>query len=65
MSKINYNITKIRAFVFDVDGVLSPSVVPMSEDGRPARMVNVKDGFALKQAVRDRKSTRLNSSHFL
>ena len=52
MSKINYNITKIRAFVFDVDGVLSPSVVPMSEDGRPARMVNVKDGFALKQAVR-------------
>lgn len=52
MSKINYNITKIRAFVFDVDGVLSPTVVPMSEDGRPARMVNVKDGFALKQAVR-------------
>jgi len=52
MSKINYNITKIRAFVFDVDGVLSPNVVPMSDDGRPVRMANVKDGFALKHAVR-------------
>ncbi|MBJ2183260.1 MAG: HAD hydrolase family protein [Muribaculaceae bacterium] len=52
MSKIDYNITCIRAFVFDVDGVLSPTVVPMREDGRPARMANVKDGFAIKQAVR-------------
>ena len=38
--------------MFDVDGVLSPTVVPMREDGRPARMANVKDGFAIKQAVR-------------
>lgn len=52
MSKINYDIRKIRAFAFDVDGVLSPAVVPMDADGRPARMANVKDGFALKQAVR-------------
>lgn len=50
--KINYDLRKIRAFVFDVDGVLSPTVVPMLPDGRPARMANVKDGFALKQAVR-------------
>lgn len=52
MSKINYDIRKIRAFAFDVDGVLSPAVVPMDADGRPARMANVKDGFAMKEAVR-------------
>lgn len=51
MSKIPYDLSKIRAFVFDVDGVLSPSVVPVGEDGKPRRMANVKDGFALKQAV--------------
>ncbi|MBP3639638.1 MAG: 3-deoxy-D-manno-octulosonate 8-phosphate phosphatase, partial [Muribaculaceae bacterium] len=52
MSKINYDLSRIRAFVFDVDGVLSPTVVPMLDDGRPARMANVRDGFALKEAVR-------------
>lgn len=51
MSKIPYDLGQIRAFVFDVDGVLSPSVVPTAEDGRPRRMANVKDGFALKQAL--------------
>lgn len=35
-----------------MDGVLSPTVVPMADDGRPMRMANVKDGFALKHAVR-------------
>lgn len=52
MSRINYDLSRIRAFVFDVDGVLSPVVVPMLDDGRPARMANVRDGFALKEAVR-------------
>ena len=28
MSGINYDLTKIRGFAFDVDGVLSPSVIP-------------------------------------
>ncbi|MDE6498388.1 MAG: HAD hydrolase family protein [Muribaculaceae bacterium] len=51
MSKIPYELAYIKAFVFDVDGVLSPSVVPTTDDGRPQRMANVKDGFALKQAV--------------
>lgn len=51
MSKINYDLSRIKAFVFDVDGVLSPNTVPMTPDGLPARMLNVKDGFALRQAV--------------
>ena len=50
MSRINYDLTKIRAIAFDVDGVLSPSTIPMNEDGTPLRMVNIKDGYALQLA---------------
>lgn len=52
MSGINYNLTKIKAFAFDVDGVLSPSVIPMSPQGEPLRMANIKDGYALQLAVK-------------
>ncbi len=52
MSSINFDLSKIRAFAFDVDGVLSPSTIPMSEAGEPLRMVNVKDGYALQLAVK-------------
>ncbi len=50
---MDYNLTKIRAMAFDVDGVLSPSTVPMTPEGDPLRMVNVKDGFALQLAVKN------------
>ncbi len=50
MSAIDYDLTKIRGIVFDLDGVLSPSVVATDEDGRPMRMSNVKDGYAIHQA---------------
>lgn len=52
MSGINYDLKKIRAFAFDVDGVLSPSVIPMDEDGNPMRMANIKDGYALQLAAK-------------
>lgn len=52
MSKIAYNLNKIKAVAFDVDGVLSPSTVPMSENGEPMRMANIKDGYALQLAVK-------------
>ena len=45
---INYDLTKIRALVFDVDGVLSAETVPMSAEGEPMRTVNIKDGYALQ-----------------
>ena len=44
MSAIDYDLSKIKAFVFDVDGVLSPSTIPLSQEGEPMRMVNIKDG---------------------
>ncbi len=52
MSKINYDLTKIKGIVFDVDGVLSPSTIPLGADGVPMRMVNIKDGYALQLAVK-------------
>ncbi|MCM1331661.1 MAG: HAD hydrolase family protein [Bacteroides sp.] len=52
MSKVNYDLTQIKAIAFDVDGVLSPSTIPLGNDGIPARMVNIKDGFALQLAVK-------------
>lgn len=52
MSKIDYDLKKIKAVVFDIDGVLSPSVVPMGSDGVPQRMANLKDGYALQLAVK-------------
>lgn len=52
MSTINYDLSKIKAFIFDVDGVLSPNIVPVSEEGVPMRMANVKDGYAIHMALR-------------
>jgi 3-deoxy-D-manno-octulosonate 8-phosphate phosphatase (KDO 8-P phosphatase) len=48
---ISYDLTTIKALVFDVDGVLSSSMVPMQEDGQPVRTLNIKDGYALRLAV--------------
>lgn len=45
MSTINYDLKKIKALVFDVDGVLSANVIPMSSEGEPLRTVNIKDGY--------------------
>lgn len=41
----------IRAFVFDVDGVLSNDTSPLNKHGEPVRTSNVKDGFAIRNAV--------------
>lgn len=52
MSKIDYNLKKIKGVAFDIDGVLSPACVPLGADGNPQRMANVKDGYALRLAVK-------------
>lgn len=52
MSRIDYDLSKIKAVAFDVDGVLSPSTVPVAENGMPVRMGNVKDGYAMQLAVK-------------
>lgn len=47
---INYDLTKIKAVVFDVDGVLSASTIPMDSKGEPIRTINIKDGYAIQLA---------------
>jgi len=52
MGVINYDLKKIKAFVFDVDGVLSPDSIPLSPEGEPMRMFNIKDCYAIRGAVK-------------
>jgi 3-deoxy-D-manno-octulosonate 8-phosphate phosphatase (KDO 8-P phosphatase) len=47
---INYDLTKIRTIVFDIDGVLSCETIPLGTDGVPCRTVNIKDGYAIQLA---------------
>lgn len=49
---INYDLTKIRAIFFDVDGVLSCETIPQHPNGDPMRTVNIKDGYAMQHAVK-------------
>ena len=49
---INYNLTKIKALIFDVDGVLSAETIVLSHTGEPLRTVNIKDGYAIQLAVK-------------
>ena len=49
---INYDLKKIKAVAFDVDGVLSCETILLSPDGEPMRSVNIKDGYALQLAVK-------------
>ena len=47
---INYDLSKIKAVIFDVDGVLSAETIPMDDNGMPLRTVNIKDGYAIQLA---------------
>ena len=49
---INYDLTKIRAIIFDIDGVLSSETITLSVDGVPLRTVNIKDGYAIQLAMK-------------
>lgn len=46
------DISEIKAFAFDVDGVLSTDTVTLHPSGEPMRMVNIKDGYAMQHAVK-------------
>lgn len=52
MSKIDFDLTKIKTFVFDIDGVLSAQSISMSPDGEPMRTINIHDGYAINIAIK-------------
>ena len=49
---INYDLNKIKAIIFDIDGVLSSETITLSAEGEPLRTVNIKDGYAIQLAVK-------------
>ena len=49
---INYDLTKIKAIFFDVDGVLSCETITQHPNGEPMRTVNIKDGYSMQFAVK-------------
>ena len=51
MSFFKEDLKNIKAFVFDVDGVISPNLVILHASGDLMRSVNTRDGFAIKTAI--------------
>lgn len=45
-------ITTIKAFVFDIDGVLSSSMISVNTDGSLQRTINSKDSYAIQYAIK-------------
>lgn len=43
----------IRAFVFDADGVLTDNQFTLTEEGHKLRSINIKDEYAIQQAVKN------------
>jgi len=52
MTNFKEDLMNVKAFAFDVDGVLSWQVIPMHPSGEPMRTANIKDGFAIQLAVK-------------
>jgi len=52
MSNFKEKLADIKAFVFDIDGVLSLQTIALNSFGIPNRTVNLRDGYALQLAVK-------------
>ncbi len=52
MSNFKEKLRGVRAFVFDIDGVLSCQTIALSYGGAAMRTVNLRDGYALQLAVK-------------
>jgi len=46
-------LNHVDTFIFDVDGVLTDGTIQISTDGELLRSMNIKDGYALKTAVKE------------
>jgi len=52
MTNFKEDLVRIKAFVFDIDGVLSLQTIGLNAFGVPNRTVNLRDGYALQLAVK-------------
>ncbi len=51
MAFFKEELMNVKAFIFDVDGVLSQDISPLTAEGEPMRTTNVKDGYAIRNAL--------------
>jgi 3-deoxy-D-manno-octulosonate 8-phosphate phosphatase (KDO 8-P phosphatase) len=52
MTNFKEELINIKAFIFDLDGVLSLQTITLNSFGVPNRTVNLRDGYALQLAVK-------------
>jgi 3-deoxy-D-manno-octulosonate 8-phosphate phosphatase (KDO 8-P phosphatase) len=52
MTNFKEELQNVKAFVFDIDGVLSTQTIALSVWGVPLRTVNLRDGYAIQLAVK-------------
>lgn len=52
MANFKEDLVRIKAFVFDIDGVLSLQTISLNSFGVPSRTVNLRDGYALQLAIK-------------
>ena len=53
MANFKEDLVKVKAFIFDIDGVLSLQTINLNSFGVPNRTVNLRDGYAMQLAVRN------------
>ena len=52
MSNFKEDLARVKAFIFDVDGVFSSSKVMLHPSGEIMRTMNIKDGYAVFYTIR-------------
>jgi 3-deoxy-D-manno-octulosonate 8-phosphate phosphatase (KDO 8-P phosphatase) len=52
MTNYKEDLAGIKAFIFDLDGVLSLQTITLNSFGVPNRTINLRDGYALQLAVK-------------
>lgn len=52
MTNFKEILSRVKAFVFDIDGVLSLQTINLNSFGVPNRTVNLRDGYAVQLAVK-------------
>lgn len=52
MTNFKEDLARVKAFVFDIDGVLSTQTINLNTFGVPNRTINLRDGYALQLAVK-------------
>jgi 3-deoxy-D-manno-octulosonate 8-phosphate phosphatase (KDO 8-P phosphatase) len=52
MAFFKEDLMKVKAFIFDVDGVLSTESIVIDSNGEMLRTANTKDGYAIQYAIK-------------